>query len=180
MGDGYVCPSPTMGGNGPGLVKHSSACGTPASNMGSLAHCPQVQVGGSVGGMMFTATGQLSKKKRACGHKKSACKCDGQCGSKCKCKTKGRYSLNSNSPLFNDMLNHIGDSSTSHDSSNYKNGHGTPINGYYLDLASAPIGNRPVHGTHDNIKVNDQTVRNGNLIDRKFDCQQPFWCEKCL
>lgn len=174
MGDGYVCPSPTIGGTGPKLIKHNTACGKPVPNMSNLSHCPQTQVGG---GMMFTATGQLINKKQNCGCQKGG---------------KGKKPTSPTSPMFNDMLdpNYSGDSSVldyprnthkcSSSYDNYDNGRGTPVNGYYYDVVGNPVGNRPEYGTHDNIKPNNLTARKGNLLDRKFDCQQPFWCEKCI
>lgn len=57
---------------------------------------------------------------------------------------------------------------------------GAFITGYFPDLAAAPIGNRPVFSSHDNASVNTPTEWKGHLLDHKFDCQQPHWCEKCI
>lgn len=138
IGDGYMCPSPTIGGTGAGLdMKQNASCGVPVANLGRVAYCPQQQVGGSSSskGLMFTATGQLRKKKP---------------GQDCGCQSGG-----GNSQL-------------------------SPINGYYLDVAAAPVGNRPVHGTHNNIEVNALASWNTNLPDHRFDCSQPSWHHKCV
>jgi hypothetical protein len=56
---------------------------------------------------------------------------------------------------------------------------GRSSNGYFIDVAAVPIGNRPVHSAH-NLAINSPAALNGNLMDREFNCQQPFWCEKCI
>lgn len=192
IGDKYVCPTPTIGGTRwtekSKISKQNAACGVPVANLGRVAYCDQAQVGGrSVEGMIFTATGQLNKKKRSCG-----------------CQSGGAHASNSHSAEFNDTsdpssANHSGDwtgldfprntckcKSSSH--CDYNNGNGTPITGYFPNIAVAPIGNRPVYSAYNNMSINSwtgtpvatSTMPAGNLLDRKFDCQQPFWCEKCF
>lgn len=197
MGDGYVCPKPTIGGTEPGIIsKQNATCGVPVANLGRLAYCAQAQTGGgSVKGMIFTATGQLNKKKRSCSggaHRSDMAPQQRGCGRQ----SPGHYPPDSHSAKFNDTanpssLNHSGDSTVldyprdtckckSSSYCDYKNGRGTPINGYFLDIAASPIGNRPVYRTHNNMEINSPASWNGNLMDRKFDCQQPYWCEKCM
>jgi hypothetical protein len=186
LGDSYVCPSPTIGGKG---VKPSQpACGVPTPNMGRLSYCAKAQVGGgSTEGMIFTATGQLDKKKRGCGcqkggshhgnGKRQGCKC-----SKCKC-SKCKCSNTKHGHDKSPCGDHDPSSTCNWKSSSYrdyKHNRVTPITGYFLDVAAAPIGNRPVHSRHNNMEPNVPAADNGNMLDRKFDCQQPFWCEKCM
>jgi hypothetical protein len=99
LGDSYVCPEPTIGGQIRDQPVQATACGTPVSTTSRLA---SAQVGGS-------------EQRHRCGHR-----------------------------------------------------------------IPAPIGNRPVFGTHDNDSVNTPTEWKGHLLDHKFDCQQPLWCEKCI
>lgn len=54
-----------------------------------------------------------------------------------------------------------------------------PITGFYADLSQPAIGGRPVYGVHDNIVPNDLRVNYINMADRRFDCQQPYWDNKC-
>ncbi len=56
----------------------------------------------------------------------------------------------------------------------------TSITGFYADLSQPPIGGRPVYGRHDNISENNLRVNYINMIDRTFECQQPFWDRSCL
>lgn len=63
----------------------------------------------------------------------------------------------------------------------YKN-EATQPSGWYNDLTGCAIGNRPVRGEHDQYYKIPKTLTQdrGNLTDRKFDCQQPYWCSKCM
>jgi|SRR3989344_4537590 len=58
----------------------------------------------------------------------------------------------------------------------------TESHGFYPDLTADAIGNRPVIGFHNNSDIvpNVLLKTKGNLLNRKLDCTQPFWCSKCI
>lgn len=165
-GEQYVCPLPTMGGpiKGP-LLKQNPKCGGIVDNMGQLAYCAQAQVGGGCSdGMIFKATGQLGKKKRGCG-----CKGSGANNKKSKkCECMGKCNCNK----------HNKKKTAQYTDSNI--GNGTPISGFFLDVAAPSVGNRPVYASHTNMSPNTLSSINDNLMNRNVGCRQPFWDEKCL
>lgn len=204
LGSSYVCPQPTIGGKGPSpFSKPNPKCGVEVPNMGILAYCCQKQdkirvssedaeeeeQTGGAPNMMFTATGKLEKKR--------CMKNNGRARHRAmlKLSNKNLYPPNFNSTKYNDRSNpghpaHSGDPSVldfprdqcdcrSSSHCGYVNGNGTPLNGYFIN-PSGSVGNRPLHGSHDNIHINSPDSWNDNLLERKFDCQQPFWCERCL
>jgi hypothetical protein len=173
LGASYVCPTPTIGGKG--VKKTKLACGVETPNMGRLAYCASAQVGGgSTDGMMFTATGELGKKNSKCGCQKG--------GSHPRKHTKSNNPSLPNYSGDNTKLDFPRSSCNCRSSSycDYKNNRGTPISGYYLDVSAPAVGNRAAHSTYNNMSQRTVGPDNGNLLNRKFDCQQPFWCEKCM
>lgn len=67
------------------------------------------------------------------------------------------------------------------DDRQYKN-NSTEISGFYSDMTACAVGNRPINAVHDNNLNIPKTLTGdrSNMKGRKFDCQQPFWCSKCM
>ena len=201
LGESYVCPKPTIGGRGKSpFPKQNPKCGAMTQNMGRLAYCAKQQLKEQKGGsydptpnnLIFNATGQITKKN--CYNSKTKCTDSQSCHRAArKLSNKNLYppDIRKHQPDtdMNDM-NYSGNSeeldyprdqcgcrSSSH--CGYMNGQGSALSGFFIDPTSS-IGNRPLHGAHDNIHINSPQSWNNNLMDRKFGCQQPYWCEKCL
>ena len=172
IGSAYVCPKPSVGG--PIIEQQSRGdpkCGVPVPNMGRVAHCPVSQQGGSAN-LTYSATGELNKSK-GCGCQKGG---------------SGKQVHHNDSPKYpRNTCKHGNSSKCTYPNYNGAKQYGrdaTHVTGYYMDLTAQPIGNRPVHGVHDNYNHYPNTMNpkkdKGNVLDRRFDCQQPYWGEKCL
>ena len=54
--------------------------------------------------------------------------------------------------------------------------------GFYYDISEPKIGGRQVHGSHNNYTVPPRIMYRDvtSFQNKKFDCNQPKWCNKCL
>lgn len=173
LGDQYVCPTPTIGGNGVPLgsgAQLNKGCGIPAPNMGRLAYCGAQTGGGPapVLDMMYGATGNLVPKRR------SGCGC--QSGGSAEAEGEAEAPPNPNPEPEEERL---GQEPVPLDRGRCPCA-STPIDGYFLNLSQPSVGNRPVRGKYNNYNKNNILDDRVNLPKRRFDCCTPMWGENCM
>lgn len=159
LGGSYVCPMPTIGGRpmGSGNAKQDPKSGVPTANLGRLAYCA-VPASAEQSGGSYTATGRFRQRGGSAEAEAEAEAAEAE----------DMTQAGHNGPGL------------PHPAYPQPKIQSIPITGYYLNLEEAPIGGRPAHSAHDNFHPNNITNHSGHLLDKKFDCQQPFWCERCL
>lgn len=173
LGGSYVCPTPTIGGRGSpmgsGNPKQDPKSGVPTANLGRLAYCA-VPAGAEQTGGSYTATGRF--RQRGGNPEEAEVEETEQVEAEQEVSPKASASASASIGPNGPGLPHPAYPQPKIQS--------IPITGYYMNLEEAPIGGRPVHSKHDNFHPNNITNHSGHLLENKFNCQQPFWCERCL